>query len=57
MMRRMATDRVRSAKERKGVPMRGRIRMAGWDHDILPGLVRAAADLSEQARKMEVQKR
>ncbi len=57
MMRRMALNLVRSAEERKGVSMRGRMKMAGWDHDVLLELVRAAARLSEEARKMEVQKR
>ncbi len=57
MMRRMALNLVRSARERRGVSMRGRMKMAGWDHDVLLELVRAAADLSEEARKMEVQKR
>ncbi len=57
MMRRMALNLVRSAEERKGVSMRGRMKMAGWDHDVLLELVRAAARLSEEARKVEVQKR
>jgi len=57
MIRRMASDLTRLAEGRKGMSMRGRMKMAGWNHEVLLETIRAAADLDNGARAKKFQKR
>jgi len=53
----MALDLTGLAEGRKGMPVRGRMKMAGWNREVPLGTVRVAAGLDNGARAEKFQKR